>query len=126
MEKLIVLGETSRNHTKKSFGTPVLVDEQNRQYQVVEDRYNKLLQKDNSFEFDTMRAFDFKLPRARGLRWPEPPRVDDLLIFNSLLGSESLCSGRVTYIHLGRKRSVGVLYIKEWNWFSKNVPDFTN
>jgi len=124
MEKLLILGETSRKVS--TFGTPVLKDEQERMYQKIERRYDKLLQRDSRFNYKTMRAFDFKLKRAKGREWPEPPGVGDVITFISTLGDDIMCSGIVSYIHLGRKRSVGIVYLDEWEWYSETVPDFTN
>ena len=126
METLLILGQTSRNHTKKSFGAHILIDRQQRKYQIVEERYEKLLRRDNSFDHGSMRAFDFKLPKAEGKVWPEPPRVGSVVSFLSTIGNELLCAGRVSYVHLGRKRSVGIIYLDQWEWYSNTVPDFTN
>lgn len=123
MEKLLILGETNR--TVSTFGKPILVDAEERSYQVVDIRYADMLSKDSRFT-EGMKAFDFKLKRAKGKKWPEPPRVGDVIVFSSTIGSEQLCSGKVSYIHLGRKRSVGILYLDEWEWISETVPDFTN
>ena len=123
MEKLLILGETSRN--RSTFGIPVLLDEQDRMYQKVQPRYNELLIKDSRFDFSTMRAFDFKLKRARGKQWPEPPSIGDTLVFSSPLANDKLCTGIVSYVHLGRKRSVGIIYLENWVWISNVVPDFT-
>jgi len=123
-EKLITLGETTRNVS--TFGIPILIDNENRMYQTIQPRYERQLRRDHSFDWLTMKAFDFKLKRARGKKWPEPPRVGQLLTFSSPLMNEELCTGKVSYLHLGRKRSVGVIYLDMWSWTSTTVPDFTN
>ena len=125
MEKLLQLGETSR--TISTFGIPILTDSQNRSYQIIQPQYEKLLRTDSSFDWETMKAFDFKLKRARGKVWPEPPRIDEELTFKSpfLKGEGELCSGVVWKFHLGHRRSVGLVYLKEWTWLSEKVPDIT-
>lgn len=122
MEKLIILGETSR--TVSTFGIPILVDSQERFYQKIQPQYEKLLRKNSSLV--AVKAFDFKLKRARGKKWPEPPRVGELLTFHHPRIEGELCTGIVNYIHLGRRRSVGVVYLEEWCWTSAVLPDFTN
>jgi len=124
MEPLISLGETTRNVS--TFGIPKLIDNEDRMYQTIQPQYERQLRRDNNFDWFTMKAFDFKLKRARGKKWPEPPRVGQLLTFYSPLMNGELCSGNVSYVNLGRKRSVGVIYLDTWSWTSKIVPDFTN
>lgn len=123
MEKLLKLGETSRSVS--TFGIPVLTDNDDRMYQTVQPRYEKILERDSSFDQRYMKAFDFKLKRARGKKWPEPPRVGETVTFKSPLVEGELCTGIVKYVHLGRRRSVGIVYLDEWCWKSNELPDFT-
>ena len=125
METLLVLGETSRSSKKSSFGTPILLDQNGNAYQLVERRYKTLLERDSNF-IPKMRAFDFKIVRAKGKKWQEPPRVGDLLQFRSPIGDAVLCSGTVCYVNLGRKRSVGIVYIEDFVWTSTSIPDLTS
>ena len=123
MEQLITLGETTRS--VKTFGIPILVDRQGRLYQFVSETYKEQLTYDSQFDPVQMRAFDFKLIRGRGKKWAEAPRIGDLLFFRSPIVNDRLCSGIVSYVHLQRKRSVGVIYIEEWIWTSFMIQDFT-
>jgi len=123
MEQLITLGETTRS--VKTFGIPILTDIQGRLYQFVSEKYKEQLTHDRQFDPEHMRAFDFKLIRGKGKEWQETPRIGDLLFFRSPIVNDRLCSGLVSYIHFGRKRSVGVIYLDEWLWTSFMVQDFT-
>ena len=124
MEKLLTLGETSRSVS--TFGIPVLTDTEERMYQTIQPAYEKILRRDNYFDRGSMKAFDFKLKRALGKKWPEPPRVGDVITFESPLIAGDLCTGVVKYVHLGRRRSVGLVYLDEWRWLNEAVPDFTS
>ena len=124
MEALITLGETTRN--RFTFGNPVLYDKCGRSYQFVETRYSDLLGSDSSFEQNTMRAFDFKLIKGSGKYWQEAPRIGTTLSFIDPSGNSSVvCTGRVSYVHLGRHRSYGLIYLDEFEWLSEE-PDFTS
>lgn len=123
MEKLVKLGETTRSVS--TFGIPKLLDNEDRMYQTIQPKYEQQLRRDGSFDWMNMKALDFKLKRASGKKWPEPPRVGQTLTFSSPLMNGELCTGVVSYVHLGRKRSVGIVYLDEWRWTSEAVPDFT-
>ena len=113
MLPLITLGETVR--TVSTFGDPVLVDQNGTAYQRVSSEYKAELRHDRSFA-SSMVALDFKLPRARGKKWPEPPRIRDVLQLRSPALNEQLCVATVTYVHLGRRRSVGIVYLTDVLW----------
>lgn len=124
MEELVTLGKTQRKVS--TFGTPILVDANNVEYQLVSNEYTRELKKDSNFDYNTMRVFDFKLKRGKGKKWMEPPRRGVTLYLQPPNMLFNICSGKVDYILLERKRSVGIVYFSDWTWDPDSViPDFT-
>lgn len=119
----IQLGVTSRKVS--TFGQPILIDQSGTVYQYVQPEYNKLLRRDNSFDSRNTVALDFKLPRAKGRVWPEPPSVhQELTMFAPGLENEPLCYACVSYMNLGRKRSVGLIHITDIKWVHPIISNY--
>ena len=122
MEALVTLGETLR--TVATFGDPILYDDKGRSYQHIFAQYAHALRRERSFDHSRMVALDFKLPRAKGKQWPEPPRLhEELQLFEPQL-NELMCTARANYVHLGRRRSVGVIYLEEVRWVHPVIDSF--
>lgn len=116
-ETFVTLGETSRSVS--TFGIPLLIDAKGTCYKHVSKNVNDILQHDFQFRSGQTVALDFKLKRARGKKWLEPPRINDTIGFfdpQFQLNRDLLCTGRISYIHLSRKRSVGLVYITDIDW----------
>lgn len=122
MQQLVSLGKTTRSVS--TFGDPVLVDQTGTSYQHVANNYKEALERDNSFRMGQNVALDFKLVRAKGRSWPEPPKVhDQLVMYIPELTDEPACTGEVSYVHLGHNRAVGVLYLDKVRWIHTVVSN---
>lgn len=127
LPKLIRLGETQRR--VRTFGKAELVntlsDGRTIDYRVVSPEYLEVLLKKSSFNLSRMRAFDFKLPRAEGKRWPEPPRLNGNIDFFDPVSNELLCTGTVYMMNIKKKRSTGIIYVMNFEWVHEIITDFT-
>ena len=123
MIPLVTLGETIR--TVSTFGDPVFIDQNQITYQTVLPQYKAQLRRDRLFTSSVV-ALDFKLPRASGKKWPEPPRIHDVLQLKEPVISEELCTGTVTYTHLSRRRSVGIVYLTNIKWTHPVINNIFN
>ena len=126
--KPVTLGVSQRR--VRTFGAPELVsvisDGRTISYKVVSDEYLRILSTKTSFSPERMRAFDFKLPRATGKRWPEAPRLNGNIEFQHPQSGETLCTGTVTFTNLLRKRSTGIMYVMDFTWVHDIITDFTD
>ena len=125
---LVKLGSTCR--TVGDFGQCILIDQFGTKYKHVVPEYAELLANEYSLNVQNTVVLDFKLPRASGKRWPEPPRKNqELIMYDPEPGFENevLCVARVGYVNLEHNRSVGIVHITDIKWLHPVVNNiFSN
>lgn len=120
MEPLIEIGRTQQ--TVRTFGRrrqphEQFVDSNGTQYCLVSNQYKEAVFRTRFFRNGL--HLDFKLKRARGRVWPEAPRLHSRITFYNayMLNEEDvLFHGRVSYVDLERKRSVGMVVVEDVQW----------
>tara|TARA_B100000787_G_C16179275_1_gene290841 strand:+ start:1473 stop:1850 length:378 start_codon:yes stop_codon:yes gene_type:complete len=124
MEELIQLGKTTRS--VGTFGVPILTDGSGTVYQYVSAAYRTALNGvERAYREGRMVPLDFKLKRARGRIWPEPPKKHDVLtLFAPKLLTEPMCTAVVQGVWLDPGRSVGLVYLENVVWKHKIVSRF--